>query len=140
MPDRSLILVIDDSLLIRTLVTCCLRRAGYDVLTSSNAVDALCWLKEQQTAPPALVVLDLLLPRLDGFDCARLLRQQKGFASIPILILSCRDSVLDRLRAGLAGAKSYMTKPFRVEDLVAAVRDLLADASYIKTKGKTDAQ
>jgi DNA-binding response OmpR family regulator len=120
------ILVIDDSLVVRKIVETCLRRAGYQVASFADPVPALRALFEaRETAPPDLLIVDIGLPHLDGFDVIRLIRSNEAYRQIPIIVLSRRDGVLDRLKARLSGASAYITKPFKTQELTSTVRHLL---------------
>jgi DNA-binding response OmpR family regulator len=72
-----------------------------------------------------LIILDVNLPKMDGYQFARILKQKRQFADTVILMLSGRDGILDRLKGRLAGASGYMTKPFKTADLVHLVNALL---------------
>ena len=125
MEDAPSILVIDDSLVMRKILETCLRREGYEVTSFEDPVVAL---RErfvtQQVALPDLLVVDIGLPHIDGYDVMR--RFRKKHKQTPIIAISGRDGVLDRLKARLAGANVYLTKPFRTQELVALVQQLLS--------------
>jgi twitching motility two-component system response regulator PilG len=125
---RNGILIIDDSPTVRKIVETSLGRVGYQVRGFSDGVLAIHWLREMREPLPALIVLDLTLPRLDGYSVARLLKQHPVWRAIPILILTGRDGVLDRLKGRLAGAEAYLTKPFRTQALEARVQAVLAES------------
>ena len=115
-------MVIDDSLTIRKLLDICLRRAGYQVQCFQDGVEAFRWLSLPERITPALVLVDLNLPKMDGYEIIRLLKANAAFAQTIFVILSQRDGVLDRLKGRLAGAHAYLTKPFRTQALVEAVQ------------------
>jgi twitching motility two-component system response regulator PilG len=123
--DTPLILVIDDSITVRKIVETTLRRAGFAVLSFPDGVVALRWLASPEAAIPALILLDIGLPKLDGYEVARVLRGRAELARTPIIMLSSRDGVLDRLKSRLAGAQTHLTKPFRTEQLIELARSLL---------------
>ena len=116
---RERILVIDDDV----AITAALRRAlsfeGYSVQIANNGEDGLHQVRE---TPPDLVILDVLMPGLDGFEVCRRLR---GADDTPILMLTARDDVADRVRGLDAGADDYLVKPFASDELLARVRALL---------------
>ena len=97
-------MVIDDSLTIRKLLAICLRRAGYQVQCFQDGVEAFRWLSLPERITPALVLVDLNLPKMDGYEIIRLLKANAAFAQTIFVILSQRDGVLDRLKGRLAGA------------------------------------
>jgi twitching motility two-component system response regulator PilG len=123
------ICVIDDSPTVRAIVRTCLGRIGYEVIEYANGAEALRWLRTTRGPLPVLLILDLDLPGLDGYSIARLCKQHPVWRSIPILILTGRDGVLDRLKARLVGAEAYLTKPFQTQRLQATVQSLLGPAS-----------
>jgi len=113
------ILVVDDELKIVQLVRAYLQQAGFSVLTASNGKDALTLWKVEQ---PALVVLDLMLPDMDGFDVAREIRKR---SNTPIIMLTARVEDADRIAGLEIGADDYVVKPFNPRELVARVRAVL---------------
>ncbi len=118
--DTMRILVVDDELAVRTSLERALRLEGYDVELASDGVEALERLPE--TAPDALV-LDVLMPRMDGIAATTQLRARGD--RTPILLLTARDAVADRVAGLDAGADDYLVKPFALEELLARLRALL---------------
>ncbi|MDN3955632.1 response regulator transcription factor [Sporolactobacillus laevolacticus] len=114
------ILVVDDEPSIVTLLAFNLKKAGYEVLTATKGTDALRVAKE---ARPDLIVLDLMLPEMDGMDVCKQLRQEQWF--IPILMLTAKDDELDKILGLELGADDYMTKPFSPREVVARVKAIL---------------
>jgi two-component system, OmpR family, response regulator MprA len=114
------ILVVDDDAPIRRMLARTLAAEGHDVLAAADGGSALAAVER---AVPDLVVLDVAMPGLDGFSVCRRLRA-KGLA-LPILLLTARDAVPDRVEGLDAGADDYLVKPFATEELVARVRALL---------------
>jgi two-component system alkaline phosphatase synthesis response regulator PhoP len=120
MPQR--ILVVDDEPDIVELVAFNLKAEGYGVITASNGVDAL---EQARTALPDLIVLDLMLPELDGMAVCEILRELPATAPIPIIMLTAWSSELSR-KIGLGlGAEEYIIKPFSPRELVARVNSTL---------------
>jgi DNA-binding response OmpR family regulator len=117
-PDRP-ILVVDDDRKIVALVRTYLEREGYQV---DVAYDGRAALRAFRASPPALVVLDVMLPELDGLQFTRVVRES---SEIPILMLSARGTVADRIRGLERGADDYLPKPFSPAELVARVRTIL---------------
>ncbi len=120
---KQTILVVEDEEAIASFVAAYLRKEGYDVLTTGSGRDALILLQRDK---PALVVLDLMLPDLDGMEVCRRIR---GVGEMPILMLTARDDDLDKLAGFEAGADDYLTKPFNPRELVARVKAILRRAS-----------
>ena len=121
-------MVVDDSPTIRKIVETCLKRAGFEVTCYPDGVAALKALVTQEHLLPDLIILDVNLPKMDGYQFARTLKQKRQFAALVILMLSGRDGILDRLKGRLAGASAYLTKPFKSRDLVDLVNTLLGVA------------
>ncbi len=117
MGDKVLI-VEDEPILVETL-TYNLRRQGYEVLTAMDGLSALTLARQER---PDLIVLDLMLPKLDGLEVCRILRQEM---SIPILMLTARADEVDRVVGLEMGADDYLTKPFSMRELLARVKALL---------------
>jgi len=120
------ILVIDDSLTVRTILRVGLTREGFEVDCYPDGIAALGVLYAPDCLLPDLIILDIVLPKLDGYELALRLRKMPSLMHTPILMLSCRSSVLDRLKGRLAGATVYLTKPFRMAQVVEAARTQLA--------------
>ena len=121
MAERTLLVVEDDAALRDTMMYT-LRREGYRVLVASDGVAALEVARQQ---PPALVILDLMLPRLDGLDVCRQLRSRPETARTPILMLTARGEESDVVVGLEMGADDYVTKPFSWNELRARIRALL---------------
>jgi twitching motility two-component system response regulator PilG len=121
---RDLILIIEDSVAVRTIIEVSLRRGGYRSMSFADGVNALRWL-HQQTTLPALLLLDLGLPHLDGFEILHLLRGQPRWQTLPVVILTGRNGVIDRVKGRVAGAQEYLTKPFLVRNLLSVVQETL---------------
>ena len=126
---QSLILVIDDSATVRKVIEVALRRAGFAVQPFADGPSALRWLVSPSAPKPALIYLDIELPRMNGYAVAHALHNLPTFKQTPLIMLSCHDGLLDRLKSRLVGAQAYVTKPFRVEQLVAAARTVLGSGA-----------
>jgi len=113
------VLVVDDEPNICALLSATLRLTDFDVRTSVNGTDALIAAEEFE---PDLVVLDVMLPDLDGFQVARRLRASRP---VPVLFLTARDAVEDRISGLTVGADDYVTKPFSLEEVVLRIRAIL---------------
>ncbi len=121
------ILVVEDEDLIRDMIVLALEEEGYEVITATDGRAALTLLQNAESSgnhkPLELIVLDLMLPQVNGLDVCRLLRYQGNI--IPILILSAKGSETDRVLGLEVGADDYLTKPFSMRELVARCRALL---------------
>jgi len=118
------VLVVDDEPNITSLVTTALRYEGFEVASAANGREAL---NEVASFRPHLVVLDVMLPDLDGFEVARRLRQEAR--RVPILFLTAKDATEDKIRGLTLGGDDYVTKPFSLEELLARIRAVLRRAT-----------
>ncbi|MEN0069553.1 MAG: response regulator transcription factor [Propionicimonas sp.] len=116
---RARVLVVDDEPYIVEMVAMSLRYVGYQVETAASGEEALA---VASATRPELIVLDVMLPDVQGFDLLRTLRRDTG---APVLFLTARDSVEDRVHGLTLGADDYVTKPFSLEELVARLRAIL---------------
>jgi two-component system response regulator MprA len=114
------VLVVDDDRAVRESLRRSLEFNGYAVALATDGADALARIAQQ---PPDAVVMDVMMPRLDGIETTRALREAGN--DLPILVLTARDSVGDRVEGLDAGADDYLTKPFALEELLARLRALL---------------
>ncbi len=115
------VMIIDDSPTVRKIVETCLCREGFEVQGFHDGVEAMRWLHQPASRLPHLVILDVELPKMDGYEVARRLKGKPQLRSTVIIMLTRRDGLLDRLKGRLAGASVYLTKPFKTQELVAAV-------------------
>lgn len=122
----SRILIVDDDPAILSGVSTLLEQAGYEIAQAASLAQARSHL--QAFNPPSLVILDLMLPDGDGFELCRQIRQ--GGQYLPILMLSARDELHDRVEGLTVGADDYLTKPFAPAELVARVRAILRLAQH----------
>jgi len=116
------VLVVEDEPDIRRLVVLHLERDGFRCRTATSGADAL---REVKTAVPDLVVLDLMLPGLDGLEVCRRLRRDSSTSSVPIIMLTAKSDEVDRVVGLEVGADDYVGKPFSPKELVARVRAVL---------------
>jgi len=123
---RNKILVVDDDTELVELISFNLKQAGHSVGTASNGVDAL---KKARSLEPDLIVLDVMMPELDGFAVCEILRRDPTTATVPILMLTALSSELGRLAGLGSGASEFVTKPFSPRVLVQRIEDLLQKSS-----------
>lgn len=116
------ILVVDDEVSIRELVTFNLQKEGYTVVEADNGVSAVSIAKNNK---PDLVVLDLMLPEMDGLEVCRTLKSQQDTTAIPIIMLTAKNEEIDKIIGLELGADDYLTKPFSPRELVARVKAVL---------------
>lgn len=117
------ILVVDDDPAALRLVQYTLQREGYEVITASNGLEGL---RRAVSESPDLLVLDVMLPGIDGFEIATRLRSQPATAGLPILMMSAKARDMDRATGLKAGADDYLTKPAAPADISRKVAELLA--------------
>lgn len=116
------LLVVDDEPNLLRAVGACLKAAGYEVSTARSAREALVQLAE---AIPDLLVSDIRMPGMDGYQLARQLRGSPRTALVPIVFLTAKDETADRIEGFRAGVDAYLTKPFEPEELIAVVKGIL---------------
>lgn len=118
----SRVLIVEDEPDIRELVVHHLKREGYQASAASSGEEAL---RQVQDAPPDLVILDLMMPAMDGLEVCRRLRQDPATASLPIVMLTAKGDEVDRVLGLEIGADDYVVKPFSPKELLARVRAVL---------------
>jgi two-component system, OmpR family, alkaline phosphatase synthesis response regulator PhoP len=128
MADAQTILVVEDEQAIASFVSAYLRKDGFTVEMTASGREALTLV---QSVAPALVVLDLMLPDLDGLEVCRRIRET---SSMPVLMLTARDDDLDKIAGLEVGADDYLTKPFNPRELVARVKAILRRSNAGRTK------
>jgi len=114
------VLVIDDSKTIRRTAESILSRQGYDVITAVDGYEALSRIAEHK---PDIIFVDILMPRLDGYQTCTLIKHNQRFKDTPVIMLSSKDGIFDRAKGRVVGSDHYITKPFNQEDLLEAIRD-----------------
>ncbi len=119
------ILVVDDDAELIELVSFNLKQAGYSIGTASNGVEAI---KKARTLGPDLIVLDVMMPELDGFAVCEILRRDTAFSHIPIIMLTALSSELGRMAGLGSGATEFLSKPFSPRLLVARIDEMLKKA------------
>ncbi len=119
---KTNILVVEDSQLDRLRLVKLLEEAGYSVSTASNGLEAI---ELVQQLPPALILMDVNMPQMDGFAATRALRGGEHTKSIPVVLVTAKDQKADKAWGQMLGAKGYITKPFSDATLLEQVRTLL---------------
>ncbi|EMR14155.1 twitching motility protein PilG [Methylophaga lonarensis MPL] len=113
------VMVIDDSNTIRRSAESLLKKAGCEVLTADNGFEALPIISAEH---PDILFIDIMMPRLDGYQTCALVKQNAKYRDIPVIMLSSKDGLFDRAKGRVVGAEQYLTKPFTREDLLGAIR------------------
>ena len=126
---KTKILLVDDEPDLVQMVSVRLGAAGYEVATAFDGQEALQRVKESR---PELIILDLMLPKLDGYKVCRLLKFDERTRAIPILIFTARAQVEDVTLATECGADAYLTKPFEAKMLLAKIQELLLAAGRVE--------
>jgi twitching motility two-component system response regulator PilG len=122
----KLVMIVEDSQTVRKIIETSLRREGFDYVSYADGIEAMTAIADGNLQQiPDLVVLDIGLPKMDGYEFARRLKAKTQFNNTVIIMLTNRDGVIDRLKGRLAGAKEYITKPFKTQDVIAAVETYL---------------
>jgi two-component system, OmpR family, response regulator len=132
MPESSTILLVDDEDSVQKLLAYPLERDGFRVLQARDGEEALARFADEQVD---LVVLDLMLPKLDGLEVCKRLRAE---SQVPIIMLTARDDELDKVVGLELGADDYITKPFSIREFRSRVRALLRRASVMRSNGQHD--
>lgn len=129
---RKKILVVDDDAELVELVSFNLKQAGFAIGTATDGVEAI---KKARSLAPDLIVLDVMMPELDGFAVCEILRRDTATASIPIMMLTALSSELGRMAGLGSGATDFITKPFSPRLLIARIQELLSKTPDIAPAG-----
>jgi len=112
------VLIIDDSKTIRRTAETILVKEGFEVFTAIDGFDALSKVADHK---PDVIFVDIMMPRLDGYQTCALIKHNKTFSHTPIVMLSSKDGIFDRARGRIVGSEQYLTKPFTKEELLNAI-------------------
>ncbi len=118
------VMIIDDSKTIRRTAETLLSKAGCTVISAENGFEALPIIRVEH---PDLIFIDIMMPRLDGYQTCSLVKSNDQYKDIPIIMLSSKDGLFDRAKGRVVGAEQYLTKPFTREDLLSALRTHLTE-------------
>ena len=116
---RVKVLVIDDSNTIRRSAEMFLRQAGYEVILAEDGFDALAKISDHE---PQVIFVDIMMPRLDGYQTCAIIKRNTKFQTVPIIMLSSKDGLFDKARGRMVGSEDYLTKPFTKDQLLTAVQ------------------
>ncbi|MGE7138235.1 response regulator [Luteibacter jiangsuensis] len=111
-------MVIDDSKTIRRTAETLLKKEGCDVLTAVDGFEALAKISDQK---PNIIFVDIMMPRLDGYQTCALIKNNAQFRGTPVIMLSSKDGLFDKARGRIVGAEQYLTKPFTRDELLGAI-------------------
>ncbi len=113
------VMVIDDSKTIRRTAEILLKKAGCQVLTAVDGFEALALIADEH---PDVIFVDIMMPRLDGYQTCALIKNNEEFRHTPVIMLSSKDGLFDRARGRIVGSEQYLTKPFTKDELLGAIR------------------
>jgi len=113
------VMIIDDSKTIRRTAETLLKKAGCEVLNAENGFEALPIISANH---PDIIFVDIMMPRLDGYQTCALIKNNPRFQATPVIMLSSKDGLFDRAKGRVVGAEQYITKPFTRDDLLDAIR------------------
>ncbi|MGD9582596.1 MAG: twitching motility response regulator PilG [Lysobacterales bacterium] len=120
------VMVIDDSKTIRRTAETLLKKEGCEVVTANDGFEALSKISDLQ---PDLIFVDIMMPRLDGYQTCSVIKTNKLFRSTPVIMLSSKDGLFDKARGRMVGSEQYLTKPFTREELLSAIRKFVSPKS-----------
>ena len=113
------VMVIDDSKTIRRTAETLLVREGCEVVTATDGFEALAKIADHN---PQIIFVDIMMPRLDGYQTCALIKNNQTFKTVPVIMLSSKDGLFDKARGRIVGSEQYLTKPFTREELLGAIR------------------
>mgnify|MGYP002749828185 CR=1 FL=1 len=116
--DGLKVMVIDDSKTIRRTAETLLKKEGCEVITANDGFEALSKIADHR---PQIIFVDIMMPRLDGYQTCALIKHNQKFKDTPVVMLSSKDGLFDRARGRIVGSEQYLTKPFTKEELLGAI-------------------
>ncbi len=116
------VLVIDDSKTIRRSAENLLSKVGCDVITATDGFDALAKIADTR---PEIIFVDIMMPRLDGYQTCALIKNNTEFKKTPVVMLSSKDGLFDKAKGRIVGSDQYITKPFSKDELLGTIRTLV---------------
>lgn len=116
--DNLKVMVIDDSKTIRRTAETLLSKAGCEVITATDGFDALAKIADTR---PNIIFVDIMMPRLDGYQTCALIKNNSEFKSTPVIMLSSKDGLFDKAKGRIVGSDQYLTKPFSKTELLGAI-------------------
>ena len=122
------VMVIDDSKTIRRTAETLLQREGYEVVTAVDGFEALSKIAD---ANPDIVFVDIMMPRLDGYQTCALIKNSQNYQNIPVIMLSSKDGLFDQAKGRVVGSDEYLTKPFSKDELLNAIRNHVSADSIV---------
>ena len=120
------VMVIDDSKTIRRTAETLLKKEGCAVVTATDGFEALSKITDQE---PDIIFVDIMMPRLDGYQTCALIKHNQVFRNTPVIMLSSKDGLFDKARGRIVGSDQYLTKPFTKDELLGAIKKHVKKAS-----------
>ena len=124
------VMVIDDSKIIRHPAETLLTRAGYEVITATNGFESLSRIIDHS---PDIIFVDIMMPRLDGYQTCALIKRNQVFKKTPVILLSSKDGLFDRARGLIVGSDQYLTKPFTRDEVLGAIAEHLGSRVGVRS-------
>ena len=122
------VMVVDDSKIIRKTADTLLTKVGCEVITAEDGFDALSKIVDYK---PDIIFVDIMMPRLDGYQACALIKNNREFQSTPVIMLSSKDGLFDKAKGRIVGSDQYLTKPFSKEELLGAIRDHVTSRNVV---------
>ena len=119
---KKTILIVDDSTTIRKVLRTILSKEGFEVIEAKNGIEALARLN---TITPALILLDIIMPEMDGYEVLSAIKRSNAYKKIPVIMLTAKDSLINKVKGKLTGCDDYLTKPCNSNILTTKVREYL---------------
>ncbi|OOZ41924.1 pilus assembly protein PilG [Solemya pervernicosa gill symbiont] len=116
---KVMVMVIDDSKTIRRTAETLLKKEGCEVITATDGFEALAKIADSR---PDIIFVDIMMPRLDGYQTCALIKNNNAFKGTPVIMLSSKDGLFDKARGKIVGSEQYLTKPFTKNELLDAIR------------------
>jgi twitching motility two-component system response regulator PilG len=135
--NEPVVLVVDDSPTVRKIVQLTLQRERIRVVTAGDGLSALAAVSDEE---PDLILLDVMLPRMDGYNICQVIRKNMAYRDTPIIMLSGKDGLFDKMRGKLAGSTEYITKPFDSAELVQTIKRYLDSVPLRDRSGRSGRQ
>jgi twitching motility two-component system response regulator PilG len=117
--DQKMILVVEDSSTTRKVISITLSRQGYRVIEAADGLEALSKISEER---PDLIMLDVILPKMDGYKILSIIKGNKEFKDIPVIMLTSKDGFINKMKGKMAGSSAYLTKPFDPDKMIAEIK------------------
>jgi len=116
--NRTKILVVEDSSTTRKVISICLGQQGFEIIEAGDGLEALSQINEVK---PDLILLDIILPKMDGYKILSIIKENPDFRDIPVVMLTSKDGILNKVKSKVAGSTAYLTKPFDPKQLLSTV-------------------